>query len=373
MLRDAAATAACLLLGLSQLANAACECGYSVNKTSDSEFAVFTDLIENDFLHINTENLTEYGWQPQEYNVTAEAARGKFGKQMTVENSQTNPFKDANAWSGATDHSGDPGLQLWVRADHSNGLIGGAELAHLRNDSRYGSFRVGMKMSAVNGTCGAFYWYFDDSQEIDMEFLSKQFNDSQGAVNLVLQSPDSAKLLDASNTSTFRVAPLPFRPDEMYHEYRFDWMPDKVQFYVDGEFLWEMTEHVPVKPSRLFLNHWSNGDPHWSAGPPEKDTPMTVSYVKAYFNSTDEARAKVHTQNCPTFDPAKVCPIPAQKGAPDGANMETYFFSKDKTENKTPGQNLYKSGATSNLLGSSTTFITFLPLILALFSCAFSL
>jgi beta-glucanase (GH16 family) len=89
--------------------------------------------------------------------------------------------------------------------------------------------------------------YHNNSQEIDLELLSRQFNTSGGAINLVLQSTASVnKGYDASGTSGFQVQHLPFRPDQLFHEYRFDWLPDRVQFFVDGKFLYEMTENIPT-------------------------------------------------------------------------------------------------------------------------------
>jgi hypothetical protein len=114
--------------------------------------------MENDFLHTAGDNLTEFGWAPQEYNVSAKEARGPFGKEFWVENAVLNPLKDTGAWSGEGENGGDGGLQLWVRGDHSHGFVNGAELASVRHDALYGSFRVGMKLAAQNGTCGAFFW-----------------------------------------------------------------------------------------------------------------------------------------------------------------------------------------------------------------------
>lgn len=183
-----------------------------------------------------------------------------------------------------------------------------------------------------------------------MEFLSHQFNESQGFVNLVLQTPESVVHgYDASGTAAFKVQRLPFRPDEKFHEYRFDWTTDRVAFYVDGTFLYEMTENVPTEGGGMFFNHWSNGDPKWSAGPPGRDTVMTISYMKAYFNSTDTERSQNdYKKRCPTYDPSKVCAIPAQMSAPDPSGgpeaAKTYFFTKEK--DMTPGQILYANAAT---------------------------
>lgn len=217
--------------------------------------------------------------------------------------------------------------------------------------------------------------FYNNSQEIDLEFLSKQFNESQGAVNLVLQTPQSVVHgYDASNTSEFEVLPLPFRPDEKYHEYRFDWTPGKVAFYVDGEFRHEMTENVPTEPGRMFFNHWSNGDPLWSAGPPGQDTAMTISYLKAYFNSTDEDRNDAYRERCPTFDPAKVCEIPTQTVAPDASSgtdaMKTYFFTLDEGD-KAPGQDVFPTtNGASSLVGAPSTCIA---LLVTLFSLALAI
>jgi len=180
----------------------------------------------------------------------------------------------------------------------------------------------------------------NDSQEIDMEFLSAQFNTSSSPVNLVLQSPASVQAgFDAASTPNFNVFPLPFRPDQSFHEYRFDWLPGRVSFYADGQWLRDMTLDAPDAPGKLILNHWSNGDPRWSAGPPQQDALLTVSYVKAYFNSSDPERQKVYERACNGNSSADaVCQIPDQLVAPDpnGVNgnstAHTYFFTNE------PGQ-----------------------------------
>lgn len=39
-----------------------------------------------------------------------------------------------------------------------DGLVGMAEVASVRGDMLFGTFRVGMKVTGVEGTCGAFFW-----------------------------------------------------------------------------------------------------------------------------------------------------------------------------------------------------------------------
>lgn len=135
-----------------QSARADCECGYTVNST------LYTDLIETDFLHLA--NITDdTDWQPQNYTVTPELARGPYGKNASVSNVVANPLKSQYDWAGDGINGGDAGLQLFVRGGvPQDGLIPMAEVATARIDMLYGSFRAGMKATGTPGTCGAFFW-----------------------------------------------------------------------------------------------------------------------------------------------------------------------------------------------------------------------
>jgi hypothetical protein len=134
-----------------------------------------------------------------------------------------------------------------------------------------------------------------------------------------------------------------------------------------------MTENLPTEGGQIFVNHWSNGDPAWSAGPPEQDTVMTISYIKAYFNSTDTERSQNDYQKrCPQFDPAKVCAIPSQMSPPDASEgqdgAKTYFFSRDG-DDMTPGQTVYGNGV--GVLGANALSIV-VPLLVTILSLTLS-
>ncbi|KAI9667369.1 MAG: hypothetical protein M1821_000184 [Bathelium mastoideum] len=353
---------------LARTARAACACGYSVNSTSSLPNAIFTELFESDFLHLDNIS-TNGGWIAQVYNVSAVDARGPFGKSASLANVVTNPVSNKTDWAGPGQKGGDPGLQLWVRANVEEGMIGMGEIATQRRDILYGSIRVGMKISNIAGTCGAFFWvsqintpqlreaishcfviqYFNNSQEIDVEFLSRDFVANNNSVNLVVQSPASqSAAYNAAGTPGYHVIPLPFAPDDGYHEYRFDWLSDQISFYADGSWLANMDVSIPNSPGALFLNHWSNGDPNWSGGPPASDAVMTVSYVKAYFNTSDESRNNQYAQACIGQATSQICLIPDQTSAPDptasngNTSGNTFFFTQQP--NMTVNQTLYPGG-----------------------------
>jgi len=148
-----------------------------------------------------------------------------------------------------------------------------------------------------------------------MEFLSKDFDaaNRRYPVNLVLQSREAAERgFDAQQTGNFVKALLPFDPTDGVHEYRIDFLPGRVRFYADDRLLAAMQgPAVPDRAGHLVLQHWSNGNPLWSAGPPPRDAVTTVAYVKAYFNSSAPRRHADWARRCPdAAAPAAVCRIP---------------------------------------------------------------
>jgi hypothetical protein len=139
-----------------------------------------------------------------------------------------------------------------------------------------------------------------------------------------------------------------------------------VTFYGDGEWLLEFDDpsFVPSVPGKIILSHWSNGQPLWSGGPPAEDAVMLVSYIKAYFNSTDKARITDHATRCP--DPSVtdgICQIPDQNGEPRSGQVP--FFYQDPSRNMTNNQTIYGSTSASAARALTVSW-TLLVSILAL-------
>ncbi|KAI3547183.1 hypothetical protein CABS01_00182 [Colletotrichum abscissum] len=329
-------TTACLLAAslLSTLIRAACECGYATNITGTME--VFTDLIETDFTKVK--NITKNtDWARQEFNKTNTNARGPLGEKFMTENVAS--VHEGSSSFGLSSTKADAGLQLLVESATTNGLVPGAEIDSARQDVQYGSFRAMMKIPDVAGTCAAFFWYHNDTQEIDMEFLTREFNSSNNTypVNIVLQSRASLeKGYNAVDTGNFFKVNLGFDPTAAFHEYRIDYLPNAVTFYADGKVLGSMNgSAVPTEGGHLILQHWSNGNPLWSGGPPKQDAILTVASVRAYFNSSLDARKADHEGRCadPTA-PDAVCTIP---DAPDFFFTKQTNMTNNQTVSGTPG------------------------------------
>ncbi|TKA29293.1 hypothetical protein B0A50_03803 [Salinomyces thailandicus] len=289
-----------LLLGAVTCAAAGardCDCGYTLNYSlPETEQILFTTHLATNF------STTLHGWITQTYNVTPAAARGPFGKSAQTSNIQQNPS----------------GLDLFVRSktltSDAGALIPISELVTAQTEILYGSFRVWMQAPAVNGTCAAFFFYHDDSQEIDLEILSRKqplrnnaaADGNKGFAELVNQSPDAvASGYNAVNTTGYITRELTFNPTQGWHEYRIDWLPDRVDIFADGAWLQTFGDYVPDRPGALHLIHWSNGDAGWSGGPPAEDAVMGVGWVEAFFNSTGEGLGRCRGKEGACWIPPK--------------------------------------------------------------------
>lgn len=140
---------------------------------------------------------------------------------------------------------------------------------------------------------------------------------------------------DASKTGTYKRVNLDFDPTDAFHEYRFDYTPNRVLFYADSKLIAQMAgENMPSAGGHLILQHWSNGNQWWSGGPPTESATVTVSYVKAYFNSSEPEHQEGLRQEClqSKTRSSAICAVPdvTERNATSGGR----FFMDDETRNK---------------------------------------
>lgn len=193
-----------------------CSCGYAQDAN-----VIWTDSIETDFTAVRDIE-TSQDWAVQKWTSARNVSEAPYGRLREARNVVANPATGGN---GAVGKDGSPaGLQLFVRSvlEDDNALVPVGEIFSKREDIQYGSFRAGIQASSVNGTVGAFFWYRNATQEIDMELLSAETTATNSTLNMVLQSWQSLWAgSDASKTAGFKKDALPFIADDAVHEYRF--------------------------------------------------------------------------------------------------------------------------------------------------------
>jgi len=99
------------------------------------------------------------------------------------------------------------------------------------------------------------------------------------------------------------------------------------------------------------------------------DAVLTISYLKAYFNSSDPARQRDWKARCQDIAAVNAtCPIPEVMEAPDGnSSAKTFFFSKQG--NETVNQTVFDAAKKSEgweLMGPSVLWERVVTTVLVL-------
>ena len=304
-----------------------CLCGYSVNRTSDQHFSIFTHISETDFLHTDGANpklsIQAPGWTVDVNNKTATQANGMLGSSQQLDNVITNALPKAK-WGVPPALFGDAGLQLWVRHGMEDGMVPVAGVNNslsLGHDGKermlYGSYRAGIKFSGVNGTRGVFGWESSEGtrkQSIRMTFAA---NAAKNIAMNVHNTDSEDQKHDTSFEMSFNSI---FHFPEEFHELRFDFLPDRIDFYIEDHLVLTQSETVPTSPGSLSLKHYVEDG---REDPPAHDAVMTVSYVKAYYNTT------AHGEPLSTCYDVKenVCVVPDQRTPPNSNGKKTHFYT----------------------------------------------
>jgi hypothetical protein len=143
-----------------------------------------------------------------------------------------------------------------------------AEIASKRADFRYGSYRASIRTSHVPGGVAGWFVYRDSPlNEIDVEMLTKDNRDLHFTLHHIQTDVD------------YKLVKLDFDPAAGFHEYRFDWHPGSVDYFVDGKPAGSLTKQVPDQDAAMMLNNWSGNIADWGGPAPTEDMYMDVDWV----------------------------------------------------------------------------------------------
>ncbi|MEM8634616.1 MAG: family 16 glycosylhydrolase [Pseudomonadota bacterium] len=174
----------------------------------------------------------------------------------------------ANDWGRNSAEFSSDGVRLNVGRDGDRWVSGEVKTKTLYG---YGRYEVVMKPAKASGLVSAFFTYTgpyfgDPHDEIDIEFVgnntrSVEFN-----------------YFKNGRTENHHVLELPFDASEHFHIYAFEWYPDSIRWFIDGELVFETPEgdaNIPRTPGSIYMNMWTgslwglkswHGEPEFQVG-----------------------------------------------------------------------------------------------------------
>ena len=174
------------------------------------------------------------------------------------------------------------GAVLSVQYSGGSG-VKAAQLESVAQNIQFGTFRTTMKLPSQPGTCAAMFYYLNDLNEIDMEFLGSYAGNDRPTWFAGTQTGNPNQI---NNPRSWKTMPYSSFQTSSFVEYRFDWSPSQVNYYMNSNNVHTSTDGVPQNPGIMILNHWSTGAVGWEQGPPSAPVDLVIQRFKAYYNSS---------------------------------------------------------------------------------------
>lgn len=114
----------------------------------------------------------------------------------------------------------------------------------------HASIRVSARIHGDGGAVAGIFTYFNDTQESDIEVLTRQ---QQALVYYTNQPGTDSRGHTVSAASTNITMPNGAQWSD-WNTYRLDWLPQLTQWYINGTFSANKTYGVPTTSSSLILN-----------------------------------------------------------------------------------------------------------------------
>jgi beta-glucanase (GH16 family) len=143
----------------------------------------------------------------------------------------------------------------------------GAEIATV-DKFHYGTFEWSMRASSTSATAdgigtpvsgsitGCFVYLTGAQTEIDIEVEGNERNRTTQLTSWVGESNPNEHT-DVSPISDSQL------PHIGFHDYKFVWTPDEIEFYRDNVLIGTHTKVVPTEPANVMINHWGTNDKDW--------------------------------------------------------------------------------------------------------------
>lgn len=172
-------------------------------------------------------------------------------------------------------------------------------------DAKAISLRVSARITGYKGAIAGMFTYHSDTQESDMEVLTKDGEHTVHFSNQPVEDSDGKEVAGSTMTKT-----LPEGENiGQFNVYRLDWLPGKSAWYVNGKKLASSTTNVPTISSSIFINMWNNNGPFGGNMAVGKSARLDVQWIEMAFNSTTKPSDPVTSGATCTLDKTVGTPV----------------------------------------------------------------
>ena len=204
-------------------------------------------------------------------------------------------YSAQNAYISAAESADGSDTYLTFRTSRNTDFQSIAQMRSVE-DVLHSSLRICMKVledsndTVAAGAVVGFFTYRSDTQETDIEILTKR---SQHQFQVTNQQASSTEPAATSNVS---LATGKNWTD--WAEYRVDWLQGKTIWYIDDVLAYQTTNSVPTEASAVDLNLWSDGGSFSGNMTVGAQVRIAVQYIEMAYNTTNDSPSGGKATRC---------------------------------------------------------------------------
>lgn len=178
-------------------------------------------------------------------------------------------------------------MALYCDPADDKGLVTGASVRTARQDIFFGSFRASMRAPRqwFKGSAVSMLLKHNITESWDIDVMNTD-NSSWAWVTTLAKGQFSDLWMGTNFTNLTEDGLNPW----YYTEYRVDWTPDAITYYIGGQPRYAYTRalngSLPSTPAPIQLQHWSLGNVYNTQGPPGQQSEANVAWTRLFFNSS---------------------------------------------------------------------------------------
>ena len=164
------------------------------------------------------------------------------------------------------------------------GAKGGTTCAEIqtREAYGYGLWEARLRPVTASGVVSAVFAFIGpvhgrSHEEIDVEFLGKDTRIVQ------------LNYFTGGNGGNEQLIPLAFDAATVMRDYAFEWAPEALRWYVDGELVHEVRgDALPEPPAKFYISLWNGRDAGWLGEFQARDLPLDMVVERVAFTARGE-------------------------------------------------------------------------------------
>jgi hypothetical protein len=148
------------------------------------------------------------------------------------------------------------------------------------------SLRVKARITGASGAVAGFFTYFNDTQESDIEVLTR---DEDNRVHYSNQPTENTTTMTTVPGTTHNKTRSGSYQD--WTVYRLDWLRDQglSAWYIDDKLEKTSRVNVPVTPSTVYINMWSSGASFSGRMDYGTNATLEIQWIQMAFNASSVA------------------------------------------------------------------------------------